>query len=65
MRQIEAALPGIRLRLSDEFGVPGDREGSVCVRRARLGDAAPQTSECTASDGSEEGGCVGKVCYAG
>ena len=38
----------------------GRRQGSVCICIARLGDAAPASSECARGNGGEEGGRAGQ-----
>jgi len=65
MAQIEAALPGIRLRLSDEFGVPGDAKEAFAFALLGWETLHRRTANVPRATGARKAVVLGKVCYAG
>ena len=65
MAQIEAALPGIRLRLSDEFGVPGDAKEAFAFAVLGWETLHGKTANVPRATGARKAVVLGKVCYAG
>jgi len=65
MAQIEAALPGIRLRLSDEFGVPGDAKEAFAFAVLGWETLHRRTANVPRATGARKAVVLGKVCYAG
>jgi anhydro-N-acetylmuramic acid kinase len=65
MAQIEAALPGIRLRKSDEFGVPGDAKEAFAFALLGWETFQRRASNVPGATGARKTVVLGKVCYAG
>jgi anhydro-N-acetylmuramic acid kinase len=65
MAQIEAALPGIRLRSSDEFGVPGDAKEAFAFAVLGWETLHRRTANVPRATGARKSVVLGKVCYAG
>jgi len=65
MAQIEAALPGIRLRLSDEFGVPGDAKEAFAFAVLGWETLHHRPANVPRATGARKAVVLGKVCYAG
>jgi len=65
MAQIEAALPGIRLRTSDEFGVPGDAKEAFAFALLGWETLHRRAANVPGATGARKAVVLGKVCYAG
>jgi anhydro-N-acetylmuramic acid kinase len=65
MAQIEAALPGIRLRTSDEFGVPGDAKEAFAFAVLGWETLHRRAANVPGATGARKAVVLGKVCYAG
>ena len=65
MAQMEAALPEIRLRTSDEFGVPGDAKEAFAFALLGWETLQGRNSNVPRATGAKKGVVLGKVCYAG
>jgi anhydro-N-acetylmuramic acid kinase len=65
MAQIEAALPGIRLRASDEFGVPGDAKEAFAFALLGWETLHRRAANVPGATGARKAAVLGKVCYAG
>jgi anhydro-N-acetylmuramic acid kinase len=65
MTQIEAALPGIRLRTSDEFGVPGDAKEAFAFALLGWETLHRRAANVPGATGAKKAVVLGKVCYAG
>jgi anhydro-N-acetylmuramic acid kinase len=65
MAQMEAALPEIRLRTSDEFGVPGDAKEAFAFAVLGWETLQRRTSNVPGATGARKAVVLGKVCYAG
>jgi anhydro-N-acetylmuramic acid kinase len=65
MAQMEAALPEIRLRTSDEFGVPGDAKEAFAFAVLGWETLRRRTSNVPGATGAKKAVVLGKVCYAG
>ncbi len=64
MAQIEAALPGIRLRSSDEFGVPGDAKEAFAFAVLGWETLHRRAANVPGATGARKAVVLGKVCYA-
>jgi anhydro-N-acetylmuramic acid kinase len=64
MAQIEAALPGIRLRSSEEFGVPGDAKEAFAFAVLGWETLHRRTANVPGATGARKAVVLGKVCYA-
>jgi anhydro-N-acetylmuramic acid kinase len=62
--QIEAALPQIRLRTSEEFGVPGDAKEAFAFALLGWETLHRRTSNVPGATGAKKAVVLGKVCYA-
>ena len=65
MAQIEAALPKIRLRTSDDFGVPGDAKEAFAFAVLGWETLHRRASNVPRATGATKAVILGKVCYAG
>jgi anhydro-N-acetylmuramic acid kinase len=65
MAQIEAALPGIRLRKSDEFGVAGDAKEAFAFAVLGWETLHRRAANVPGATGARKAVVLGKVCYAG
>jgi anhydro-N-acetylmuramic acid kinase len=65
MAQIEAALPGIRLRTSDEFGVAGDAKEAFAFAVLGWETLHRRAANVPGATGARKAVVLGKVCYAG
>ncbi len=65
MAQIEAALPGIRVRISDEFGVPGDAKEAFAFALLGWETLHRRAANVPGATGARKAVVLGKVCYAG
>ena len=65
MAQIEAALAEIRLRKSDEFGVPGDAKEAFAFALLGWETFGRRASNVPGATGARKTVVLGKVCYAG
>jgi anhydro-N-acetylmuramic acid kinase len=65
MAQIEAALPGIRVRTSDEFGVPGDAKEAFAFALLGWETLHRRAANVPGATGARKAVVLGKVCYAG
>jgi anhydro-N-acetylmuramic acid kinase len=65
LAQIEAALPGIRLRTSDEFGVLGDAKEAFAFALLGWETLHRRASNVPGATGARKAVVLGKVCYAG
>ena len=65
MAQIEAALPEIRLRTSDEFGVPGDAKEAFAFALLGWETLHRRAANVPGATGARKAVVLGKVCYAG
>ena len=64
MAQIEAALPGIRPRTSDEFGVPGDAKEAFAFALLGWETLHRRAANVPRATGATRAVVLGKVCYA-
>jgi anhydro-N-acetylmuramic acid kinase len=64
MAQIEAALPGIRPRSSDEFGVPGDGKEAFAFAVLGWETLHRRPANVPGATGARKAVVLGKVCYA-
>jgi len=64
MAQIEAALPGIRLRSSGEFGVPGDAKEAFAFAVLGWETLHRRAANVPGATGARKAVVLGKVCYA-
>jgi anhydro-N-acetylmuramic acid kinase len=64
MAQIQAALPEIRLRTSDEFGVPGDAKEAFAFALLGWQTLQRRPSNVPRATGARKAVVLGKVCYA-
>jgi anhydro-N-acetylmuramic acid kinase len=64
MAQIEAALPGIRPRTSDEFGVPGDAKEAFAFALLGWETLHRRAANVPGATGATRAVVLGKVCYA-
>jgi anhydro-N-acetylmuramic acid kinase len=64
MAQIEAALRGIRLRSSVEFGVPGDAKEAFAFAVLGWETLHRRTANVPGATGARRAVVLGKVCYA-
>ena len=62
--QIAAALPRIRLRTSEEFGVPGDAKEAFAFALLGWETLHRRTSNVSGATGARKAVVLGKVCYA-
>jgi anhydro-N-acetylmuramic acid kinase len=65
MAQIEAALPGIRLCASDEFGVPGDAKEAFAFALLGWETLHGRPANVPGATGAQRAVVLGKVCYGG
>jgi anhydro-N-acetylmuramic acid kinase len=65
MAQIEAALPGIRLRKSDEFGVAGDAKEAFAFAVLGWETLHGRAANVPGATGARKAVVLGKVCCAG
>jgi anhydro-N-acetylmuramic acid kinase len=65
MAQIEAALPEIRLRTSDEFGVPGDAKEAFAFALLGWETLHRRSANVPGATGARKAVVLGKVCYEG
>jgi anhydro-N-acetylmuramic acid kinase len=65
MAQIEAALPGIRPRKSDEFGVAGDAKEAFAFAVLGWETLHGRAANVPGATGARKAVVLGKVCYAG
>jgi anhydro-N-acetylmuramic acid kinase len=65
MAQIEAALPGIRLRKSGEFGVAGDAKEAFAFAVLGWETLHGRAANVPGATGARKAVVLGKVCYAG
>src|SRR5258708_4693489 len=65
MAQMEAALPQIRLRTSDEFGVPGDAKEAFAFAVLGWETLHGRTSNVPGATAARKAVALAKVCYAG
>jgi anhydro-N-acetylmuramic acid kinase len=65
MAQIEAALPGIRLRTSNQFGVSGDAKEAFAFAVLGWETMHRRAANVPAATGARKAVVLGKVCYAG
>jgi len=64
MAQMQAALPEIRLRTSDEFGVPGDAKEAFAFALLGWQTLQRRPSNVPRATGARKSVVLGKVCYA-
>jgi len=64
MAQMQAALPEIRLRTSDEFGVPGDAKEAFAFALLGWQTLQRRPSNVPRATGARKAVVLGKVCYA-
>lgn len=64
MAQMQAALPEIRLRTSDEFGVPGDAKEAFAFALLGWQTLQRRPSNVPKATGASKAVVLGKVCYA-
>jgi anhydro-N-acetylmuramic acid kinase len=64
MAQIEAALPGIRFRASEEFGVPGDAKEAFAFALLGWETLHRRAANVPGATGARNAVVLGKVCYA-
>jgi anhydro-N-acetylmuramic acid kinase len=62
--QLEAALPGIRLRTSDELGVPGDAKEAFAFALLGWETLHRRPANVPGATGAKKPAVLGKVCYA-
>jgi anhydro-N-acetylmuramic acid kinase len=65
MAQIEAALPGIRVRKPDEFGVAGDAKEAFAFAVLGWETLHRRAANVPGATGARKAVVLGKVCYAG
>jgi anhydro-N-acetylmuramic acid kinase len=65
MAQIEAALPGIRLGTSDEFGVPRDAKEAFAFAWLGWETLHRRPANVPGATGARKAVVLGKVCYGG
>jgi anhydro-N-acetylmuramic acid kinase len=65
MAQIEAGLPGVRLRTSDEFGVSGDAKEAFAFAVLGWETLRRRAANVPGATGASKAVVLGKVCYAG
>jgi len=65
MGQLDAALPHIRLRTSDEFGVSGDAKEAFAFAVLGWETLNRRSSNVPGATGARKAAVLGKVCYAG
>ena len=65
MAQIDAALPGVRVRISDEFGVPGDAKEAFAFALLGWETLHRRAANVPGATGARKAVVLGKVCYAG
>jgi anhydro-N-acetylmuramic acid kinase len=58
-------LPGIRLRSSDEFGVPGDAKEAFAFAVLGWETMHRKAANVPGATGARKAVVLGKVCYAG
>jgi anhydro-N-acetylmuramic acid kinase len=64
MAQMEAALPGIRFRASEEFGVPGDAKEAFAFALLGWETLHRRAANVPGATGARKAVVLGKVCYA-
>ena len=65
MAQIESGLRGVRLRESDEFGVPGDAKEAFAFAVLAYQTLRQRPANLPGATGAKKAVVLGKVCYAG
>ncbi len=65
MAQIESGLRGVRLRESDEFGVPGDAKEAFAFAVLAYQTLRQRPANVPGATGAKKAVVLGKVCYAG